>query len=503
MAAALAQLGGCGGTRPRRAETDRSVTDQRRVNSDRSGFASAGKQSVPATISGLFTGGPARGGPRAIARGALGVFCAFLAIDLYWVARSLPHPLQGDEWRYIYYADNLLHGYFSPRDRVFLWNGPGYPLLLAAFVKLGWADGARYANALWHAAALAYAWLILSPRMRPRWALGGVAMLGLYMPAYEHLPMAQTEVFCFFLTTAWIEHSLRAPQSALHRVIASALLALLCLTKVVFGVVLMVFLSLLLVFWLCRREDRIERAYLQQAALALALCLPYLAYTYDLTGRPLYWSSAGPQSFYWLSSPYADESGDWYHHGWVYRNPTLRAHHKAIMDETGGLARDPSLSFEEQLFNMSTPEAADVFLREGVRNVREHPRKFFENWCANMLRMFLDVPTSVRDTRFWNSYSRAHLPLLAWTAFVALCVWRRRRWLPRPWWPLGLFLVLSLSVYSFSAATARFLISLVPLWWLGTCCWLGAAELGLGASTPRDRQNARQAPEHGHGAEHE
>ncbi len=479
------------------------MTDPGDVSNDRSSFASPRKQSAPAPTWGLLTRGPARVRRGAIAVGTLGVFCAFLAIDLYCVAKSVPHPLQGDEWRYIYYADNLLHGFFSPRDRVFLWNGPGYPLLLAPFVQLGWVDGARYANALWHAGALAYAWLTLSARMPPRWALGAVAILGLYIPVYKHLPMAQTEVFCLFLTSAWIEHSLRAPHSAPHRLVASALLALLCLTKVVFGVVLMVSLSILLVFWLLRRADRIARSYLQQAALALALCLPYLAYTYDLTGRLLYWSSAGPHTFYWLTSPYADEWGDWYHHGWVYQNPTLRAHHKAIMDETGGLARDPSLSFEAQMFNMSTPEAADVFLREGVRNVREHPLKFLRNWCANVVRMFLDVPTSVRGTRFWNSYSKVHLPLLAWTAFVAAFVWRRRRGLPRAWWPLGLFLVLSLSVYSFSAAVARYMISLVPLWWLGTCCWLAAAASGARASTPRDHQNARQTPEHGDGAEHE
>jgi hypothetical protein len=425
---------------------------------------------------------------------ALGIFVAFLGFDLYWVARSLPHPLQDDEWRYLYYAENLLRGYYSPRPRVFLWNGPGYPLLLVPFVKLGWQDGARYANGLWHAAALTYAWLTVSARLPPRWALAAVALLGLYAPVYEFLPLLQTEVFCFFLMAAWIEHAARAPASPWHRFVAAFLLALLCLTKVVFGVVLLGLLALALCAWLRWRGDRVLRAWLQQAALAFVLCLPYLGYTYELTGRPLYWSSAGASSLYWLSSPHADEWGDWYHLGWVERHPTLRAHHQAVMDEASGALRDPSLSSEERLFNLSTPEAGDIFLREASRNVRAHPLKFLRNWCGNVLRLLLDVPSSVRDRRWWNRYSCAHLPLLAWSLLAGALIWRRRLELPAEWKPLAAFLVVSLATHSFSSATARFLVPLVPLWWLGSCCWLGAGS-GLKGAFPVGFEVVPRPPE--------
>ncbi len=410
---------------------------------------------------------------RTTALATLSIFAAFFLFDLYWVARSLPHAPREDEWRYIYYAENLLHGFFSPRPRIFLWNGPGYPLVLVPFVKLGWVDGARYANAVWHAAAMSYAWLTLRARLRPRWALGALIALGLYLPLYKHLALAQTEVFCFFLVAAWIEHSLRAQNDLVQRLVAASLLALLCLTKVVFGVVLMLSLAPLLVLWLRRRHERLWRSSFLQAALALLLCLPYLAYTHNLTGRWLYWSSAGPNSFYWLTSPYAEEWGDWYHHGWVERDPMLRAHHKAIMDQISGVARDPSVSFEEQLFNISTPEASDALMRAALRNVREHPLKFVRNWCANVPRMFLDVPTSVRGTPFWNVYTGVDLPWLGWTAFLGAFAWRRRIRPPEDWWPLGLFFSLSLAVYSLSSAVARYLIPLVPIWWIGSCSWLG------------------------------
>jgi hypothetical protein len=395
-----------------------------------------------------------------------------VSLDAYRIGRNLPQALFGDEWRYLYYARNLLHGFYSPHDRVFLWNGPGYPLLLMPFVKADWIDGARYANALWHGAAIAYAWLILRMRLTTRWALGGVTFFALYRPIHEHLPLLYTEVLCVFLVTAWIYHSLKARTSRAHMIAAGCYLGMLCLTKVVFGVALTVFLVVMLLAWL-RNRSAMLKPYLLHGVLALALCLPYLAYTYELTGRPFYWSSASGSSFYWLTSPYPDEWGDWYHQGWVNQNPILRAHHKAIFDEATGLAKNPDLPDMEQLFNMCTPEAADMWVKYGLRNVREHPVKFVRNWCANLVRLFLDVPVSVRDTPFWNDYSRWHLPMLALTAVAVVTAHRRRIRPPVAWAALAVFGLLVFGACSLSSAVARFMIPLVPMWWLGTCCLLG------------------------------
>jgi hypothetical protein len=398
-----------------------------------------------------------------------------VGLDAYRTGRSLAQPLFGDEWRYLYYARNLLDGFYSPRDRVFLWNGPGYPLLLTPFVKADWLDGARYANALWHGAAIAYAWLLLRMRLSTRWAVGGVTLFALYGPILEHLRLLYTEVFCFFLVTAWVYHSLKARSSRAHTIAAGCYLGVLCLTKVVFGVALTVFLVVMLVVWLRTRSAMLKR-YVQQGVLALVLCLPYLGYTYQLTGRPLYWSSASGNNFYWLTSPYPDEWGDWYHQGWVRQNPILRAHHKAIFDEATGLAKNPDLSDSEQLFNMCTPEAADMWVKHGLTNVREHPIKFVRNWCANVVRLFLDVPVSVRDTPFWNDYSAWHLPMLALTAFAVVSARRRRMRPPLAWAPLAVFGLLVLGACSLSSAVSRFVIPVVPMWWLGTWCLLAPAK---------------------------
>jgi hypothetical protein len=124
---------------------------------------------------------------------------------------------------------------------------------------------------------------------------------------------------------------------------------------------------------------------------------------------------------------------------------------------------------------MSTPEAGDAFWARATENVRDHPLKFARNWCANLARIFLDVPVSVRGTPFWNRYSATHLPLLIWTIFVAAYARRRHVAISSRWWPMIVFGFIALGALSLVSSTSRFLIPLVPLWWLAVSRWFASA----------------------------
>src|SRR3982751_4510520 len=66
------------------------------------------------------------------------IFAPFLVFYLLICAFFHKDKLQGDEGRYLEFAHNLLHGYYSPPSpRQSLWSGPGYPILLMPFVGLG------------------------------------------------------------------------------------------------------------------------------------------------------------------------------------------------------------------------------------------------------------------------------------------------------------------------------------------------------------------------------
>jgi hypothetical protein len=446
--------------------------------------------------------------------GALLVFAAFVAIDLTSIARHLPTKVSGDEWRYLFYAKNLLSGYFSPPERVFLWNGPGYPLFIAPFVKADFADGARYANAFLHAGTLAYAWLILRTRLSALWTYSAVVLLGFHPQARDHLHLLYTETLCAFLLTAWTFHTLRATTDValvrasgwhrVHVVLAGIFLGLLCLTKVAFGPATAAFLVLL---FLVGRRFRARRsasggvrasplltAHLQAALIALALCVPYLVYTHSLTGRIFYWASAWPNPFYWLTSPFPEESGDWYHQGWVFNNPLLREHHGAIFLRTSGLDKNPNLPEIEQLLNLSSPESADIFLQQALANVREHPLKFLSNWSVNWLRLFFDVPVSVRGTPFWNDATQANLPLLLFTAFVVVRARQTRTGLPRHFYPLTGLVLLNLASYSLASIVARYLVPLVPFWWIVACSVLSRSARRARRAERPARAGKRRGP---------
>jgi len=61
-------------------------------------------------------------------------------------------------------------------------------------------------------------------------------------------------------------------------------------------------------------------------SVAALACLPWLAYTYALTGRSFYWGNAGSLSLYWMSAPTPDQLGQW--HSWRHTltQPALGAY---------------------------------------------------------------------------------------------------------------------------------------------------------------------------------
>jgi hypothetical protein len=429
---------------------------------------------------------------------------AFVLLDAWLIADWLPHASVDDEWRYEYYARNLTEGFFSPRDRVFLYNGPGYPLMLVPFVAADWLDGGRFLNVALHCGALAYAWGVLRPRLSLAWTVVAVALLGVYPPLLKHVPLIMTEVACFFLVTGFVYHALRIEDGRRHVALAGVHLGVLSLTKVIFGYVAVVCLVAALGLWALEKR-LVWRGHALASALALLMCVPFLVYTHDLTGRWFYWSSGGPNSFYWLTTPHEEELGDWYHDGWVRRNKLLRKHHLKVINHITGVDKNPKLSAEDQLFNESTPEASDYLMKIALKNVRKRPGKFVRNWLWNIPRMFTDLPVTVRKTPFlveikpnvrkkfkkgtaacfapsglppepctWNPYATSSLVLLAITLGVA--VWTRRtwRWPSRPWLAILGFTAITFGFYSMSSAVARYLIPIVPMWWTAVCAWAGS-----------------------------
>jgi len=115
--------------------------------------------------------------------------------------------------------------------------------------------------------------------------------------------------------------------------------------------------------------------------IAMLFCLPYLFYTYSLTGKMFYWGTSGGMSFYWMSTPYSGEFGNWYDWSQVYAEPQLSANHHEFFD---------------RIAQMDNVRRDEEFKKQALINIREHPQKFLTNWMCNLGRLLFSYPFSYK-----------------------------------------------------------------------------------------------------------
>jgi hypothetical protein len=361
-----------------------------------------------------------------------------------------PGPFIADEGRYLRFAASLAQGTYALPSHEFLWNGPGYPLVLAAAQAVGISpEAARFLNAGFLYLAVVLFGLLIQLEVGRGWALGSAWALGLYIPFYQSLPLLHTELLAvalvcgLFYALALARHR----QSHIALCVAGVILGYLALTKILFGYILLVSL-LLTASWLGWRPRSAEaRRLVIVHLLALATTMPYLAYTYRLTGLPFYWGNSGGNSLYSMSTPFAEEWGDWFGPVQVRDWPQL-ARHKALFDSVATLP----------------PVEQDRRLRdEALRNIREHPTKFGWNVAANLSRLFFSFPFSYTPQKLRVLfYAVPNGLLLAATLLSAIILLASRPAGFTAWAVHMGFITVTLLAMAPLSAYARMLFPVVP-----------------------------------------
>lgn len=294
--------------------------------------------------------------------------------------------LTGDEPRYWGYAQNLLNGFYAFENNTFLWNGPGYPLVLLPFRAL---DTPLIFPKLLNAFLLYFSLVLfcktLMHYLSEKKSLWLAALLGLYYPGVmDSVPYILTEALAFFCSTAFmfcvvkVAHEKNWKMFSKNVLMASGCFALLTLTKVIFGYVLLATVLCGMLLFVYRKTRPVVKPYLIITLLAIVLCSPYLFYTYSLTGKVYYWGNSGSSLLYWISSPYEGELGDWHQFN-LKEHPKLAEHHSEFINST-------------MLLNPVERDAA--LKRKAIENIKNHPKKFVENWVANVGRLFFSYPLS-------------------------------------------------------------------------------------------------------------
>ncbi|OGB99459.1 hypothetical protein A2V82_08770 [candidate division KSB1 bacterium RBG_16_48_16] len=358
-----------------------------------------------------------------------------------------------DEIRYVNYATNITKGYYSPPGEIHLKNGPGYPLLLAPFVlfHIPWL-AARLVNAVFLFLAVFYLFLMAKVYARERWALTAAYIFGCYPPFLRFLPVLITEIFSVFLVSGFVYHICRSSDkkngTRWHPLFAGLYLGWLSLTKVFFGYVIVCGGALYLMATLLKKRPAISRVFIPYI-IALFLSMPYLFYTYHLTGKFYYWGTVGGMSLYWLTSPYSGDLGDWQSFDRVKTVPELAENHLAFFTDIEG---------------RSEVEQDEAFRAKAIENFKSHPAKFFKNWLANWGRLFFNYPYSYTlqkpDPFLYIIPNAFLLMLVLGSLFPAVARWSS---IPFEFISLACFAVMSIAGMSLLSAYGRFLLPMVPV----------------------------------------
>lgn len=375
----------------------------------------------------------------------------FLCLYVFLAGLLSTTGFKGDEGRYIYFANNILNGFYSPPyPDINLWNGPGYPLIVSLFLllklplislKILNATLLYFSLVLFYKTAVFY----LSPKRAFLFSI----LLGLYFPVYEMLPLILTECLAWFLISLLcylIVKIFKEPVSWTLILITSFTFAYLAMVKIIFGQVIVTAILLSLVLIPFKIIRPIAKKTLLIFSLSLLFCIPYLSYTYWLTNKPMYWGNAGSLSLYTMSSPYKSELGDWNNSKELIENNNHRV-------------------FFDSISKLRPIEKSEALKKEAVKNIKNHPVKYFQNWLANLGRLFFSYPYSNTNQTLKTYFTLIpNMFLLVFICFALLAHLLAYKKIPAELWVLLLFVLIYLAGNSLVSAGRRMFYITLPFW---------------------------------------
>lgn len=419
------------------------------------------------------------------------LFLPFLLVYIIITVVFQNNDLWGDENRHLLYAQNLTHGFYSnPPPDIYLDCGPGYPVILIPFVLLSLpVICVKLLNAFFLFLSVIFLFKALLHFISFKKAAFVSLFFACYYNIFYFLPLIYSEIFTLFLISALLLSLVLAfgssglIKSKRYVYLSGFLMGFIALTKVIFGYVILFMLLGSAVLWILNRKNSQFRKGVLILLISSATVLPYLIYTYQLTGRVFYWATTGGNNLYWMSSPYEGEYGSW--------APDIAAGSASLykLDSIAFFNRGNLVSKEGSFFVPGYEDSIvahhmgdyndinkymglkrdDEFRRIAFRNIRSNPTKFIRNCFSNIGRILFNTPGSYVVQKPGNM---TRLPLNGIIVVLSLfCIiptlrnWRR---LPYTIRFVLIFTFLYLAGSVFGSAEARMFSIIVPL----LLCWI-------------------------------
>jgi 4-amino-4-deoxy-L-arabinose transferase-like glycosyltransferase len=291
-------------------------------------------------------------------------------------------PSQGDETRYLFYTNNLLHGFYSPTSNISLISGPGYPIFLMPFVAL---HIPKIYIVLMNAVFQYLSIIFLFKTLQQFFSFKITLILCLFWACYfnilEYIALIYTESFTLLLISMLMLFLVKAfsPDNLVkankYIILSGITIGYIALSKIIVGYVLLFMLVGMALIWITNRKVINYRKGVIIMLIAFTTFGPYLFYTSYLTGR-LFYMGTGSDNLYWLTTPHEREYGN-------YITPaatdSLRFTHRTELIEIkkdSGLKRD------------------DAYKSIAINNIKSHPVKFLKNCLSNIGRILFNYPYS-------------------------------------------------------------------------------------------------------------
>ncbi len=381
-------------------------------------------------------------------------FSPFLALYILLVFLIEPHRtiLRGDESRYLDNAVSLLNGYYSPPfPNINLWSGPGYSIVLMPLMYLKLSI--FYIKVL-HA-LLQYFSLVFTYQSIRYYSSNQIAtifclLLGFYYPSLEMIFSVYTETLAWFLISLLCLLTIKTikikGKGWGSMVLTAFVIAYLAMTKIIFGYVIVGMLLITLIFT-CFQSYRTKAFKFSLIFFfALLFCIPWLSYTYHLTHKTFYWGNSGNMSLYTMSSPYANELGDWKTMNTLRENPN---HHKFI----------------DSLVKLYPIQQDEAFKQQAILNIKHHPAKYVQNWIANIGRLLFSYPNTGKSqsiSTFYTLLPNMFVLVFILIAFVIHIGYPQK--VPFELFVLLLFMLVYLFGSSLVSAYRRQFFITLPFW---------------------------------------
>lgn len=411
------------------------------------------------------------------------LFSPFLVLYLVTVAFFNNPDFVGDEQVYVNYAQNILN-IFNTTSNFYLGVGPGYPSFLLPFVALKLpVIFLTLLNAILYYFSIVLVYITISRLTNSNIAFWFSIFWGFYINSFEYMLLILPETFTLFLISLFIyllvkgfEKQVKSNKMLIY---SGLILGFLALTKIIFGYVIFVLLFANGILWLLHRSELNYQKSLRVLSIAALITIPYLGFTYHLTGRLFYWGSTAGNNMYWMSTPYEGEYGSWFADP-VFKNDTsnqqtteseirnrdlvaIKNNSEYIPGTQNFLVINHRRDLEK-ILKLDLLQQDSALQKLAMRNIRNHPIKFFKNCLANVGRMLFNFPYSYTPQRSGTllrlPFSGVLVVLLVFSLIPALLNWKRLSYSLR-------FLILMFVVYFGGSITgsaeARMFTVIVPI----------------------------------------